>query len=675
MKYLKILAFSLIFFLTTVAASSAPMPSVALAVPAPTSPANGTLFIYFPGGPTPPPSLTPVPITLSWSNTSADHYEVWVSTEPGFYTTPVEDDTNVTSTSQLITSTLTPATTYYWRVRAFDASNNPSGWSGTATFRTSVLPPTLSIPNDGATLENNRPIFQWSSVANATGYNLQVSQSSLFSSTLINVSVSYTTTQYQPATALPSNVTLYWRVRTLSNSYGPSDWSQGPVGKFFTIASTALQPTTPVLVQPASGKLTTDTTPRLVWKAVTIPSATNFSYYQIQISTSNTLVTDNSPDASGFSHTGELTSPIIDDNSVTTQVLDPATGTAYFDVPDPSEALPAGKTFYWHVRAVNTYNSNTYYSDWSSVFTLLTAYDPVALNTPADGAQLLNNRPQFSWTDPNPLPHSGYYRIQISTTPTFGSLIVDTLASNPWTPGRPLPANKTLYWRVRIEASPYAPTLWGSAGSLGNFFSLTTANPPSVPVLNSPASNALVTTYTPTFRWSISSLPLGTTFDHYQIQVSTGTALNPDGSFVTTVIDDGSATNQYDPEFTPGSSFNPSTRYYWHVMACNSTNQCSNWSPMWTFRSPIDAPTLNTYSGNSLTIPFTWSAVPLASGYQIQIARTSNFSNIAINTNTTTVQFVGGGGLPNGTYYWRVRALNPVFGPGIWSASDFFTKP
>ncbi len=657
MKLLRIFILSAAILLSTMAVSSAPrVLATAPARPSPQSPTSGALQTNY----------TP---TLKWSNTLADHYEVVVSEDPGFSTT-VEDDAFVTATSQTLGTTLDPATTYYWRVQAFSAAAETLGWSATANFRTAVLPPNLIAPADSTILVNNRPTFQWSTVANATGYNLQVSTTSLFSSTLVNVSVSYVYTQFTLTSDLPANATLYWRVRTLSSTYGPSAWSPGPIGNYFTITHTALQPSTPTLLQPVTNKLTFDTTPRLVWRPVTIPSATTFSSYEVQITTDSTFA--------GMDPLTIVCSPptCIDDTSVTSQVVDTTTNTSYFDVPDPADALNPATTYYWRVRGINTDGVNSYNGDWSTINILKTTFMPVTLNTPADSTTLSFNRPQFSWTDPNTMPHTGYYRIQVSAYKNFSTLILDTYAlTNPWTSNKVLPSNMTLYWRVAIWASQYAPSLW-SPGPIGNYYTMVTANPPGVPILKLPASGALTTNLTPTFRWSIVNLPLTTTFGNYTIEVSTSTATNPDGSFATTVISDSSAINQYDPEFTPGSALSSATRYFWHVQACNTVPQCSAWSSMFTLRTAVDPPTLSTYSGGALTLPLDWNDVPFASGYTVQISMSPSFSTVIVNVPVTPSQYnLPSSSLPaHGTFYWRVRTNNPYFGPSMWSAVDSFTK-
>lgn len=649
MKTLKLLILSLATLLVTVGASNK-APQYIPAKPGAVSPANGGLTTDY----------TP---TLKWTNTGTT-YDIEIATDPSFGAYIIDSNTGFAGNTYTLGVILDPAKTYYWHVKAYDGTGN-SGWSNTFTFRTAVEPPTLTDPADSSTLQNNRPTFKWTTVLNATGYNLQVSQTSLFSTVILNVTLPYTSTEYTPAADLTANATLYWRVRTLNGTYGPSDWSPGPIGNYFTITKTALQPTAPTPVYPGNGKLTDDYTPRLTWTASSIPSATTFDYYEVQITTDSTF-TDMDPVSIIC-----LPPTCIDDTSVTTRVTDITSGTASFDVPDPGSELDPATTFYWRVRAYNHLGGDTFYSNWSNVFTLNTTYEPLTLNTPANFSSLTFNQPQFSWTDPNVMPHGGYYYIQVSKNPGFTDLIINKTSPNPFKPGIPLPSNRTLYWRVRITSGTYGPSRWSEV------WQFDTANPPGMPVLKSPISNALVTNDTPTFKWSVSTLPLTTTFSNYTIEVSTGTAVNPDGSFVTTVINDSSATNQYDPQFTPGAPLTTATKYYWHVEACNTDGECSNWSPTAAFRIAIESPTLVTYGGGSLTNipPFDWNDIPGASGYAIQVWKDGAPGTLLINTTVASSQFSGGSGLPAGTYFWRVRTNSPYFGPSVWSAVDSFQRP
>jgi hypothetical protein len=354
----------------------------------------------------------------------------------------------------------------------------------------------------------------------------------------------------------------------------------------------------------------------------------------------------------------------IDDSSVTTQVIDTATNTSYFDIPDPASALQPVTTFYWRVRAYNTDGLNIYYGNWSSIFSLRFTVErvPSPPISPADTSDLTNNRPTFDWTT---VTGAGSYQIQIATNTSFITPIISLAVHEPWTSSINLPSNRTLYWHVRALNPTYGPGLWSET------WSMNTANPPSAPILKQPLNNALFTnpSYTPAFVWSTSNLPFGTTFAYYQIQVS------KDGSFVSTDIDDTSSTNQYVPTFTPGAPLDPLSKYFWRVRACNTDGECSGWSSVFILRTAVTAPVLVTYSGGSFSNPLDWSDVIGGTSYNVQVSHNASFSTLVLNANSVFSQFNYGGTFPNGTYYWRVRTNNANFGPSVWTAADTFTVP
>ena len=87
---------------------------------------------------------------------------------------------------------------------------------------------------------------------------------------------------------------------------------------------------------------------------------------------------------------------------------------------------------------------------------------------------------------------------------------------------------------------------------------------------------------------------------------------------------------------------------------------------------------LSPASGTSLTSPLTisWSAVTDPSGilgYNWQVSTSSTFPTIALQNSTNdgiTQDTVSG--LPNGTYFWRVQAVNGAFVKSAWSAARSF---
>ncbi|MFT3895357.1 MAG: hypothetical protein QM730_27340 [Anaerolineales bacterium] len=255
-----------------------------------------------------------------------------------------EYDINTTTPSQvLIPAPLDPDKTYYWRVQAFNAVGGTLGWSPTWTFRTALLPPTLTSPTQGEHILNNRPSFNWEDVPNATGYTIQISTTNTFTTPIVG---SPMLSNFTPAADLPKGV-LYWRVQTKGTN-GPSAWSE------VRSLNSLNPPPAPALTVPAANALLTDYTPALTWTNVAVPLNTTLLKYQIQVD-----------DDSAFG------SPTVEADTGTTNSYTP-----------PAD-IPANVKYYWRVRAVNTLNEE---GTWSTVGTFRTALTPPVLTTPDDNS-------------------------------------------------------------------------------------------------------------------------------------------------------------------------------------------------------------------------------------------------------------------------------------------------
>ena len=170
-------------------------------------------------------------------------------------------------------------TTYYWRVRAINATGS-SNWSSVWHFTTSACP-TLYSPSNGTTLSNAASLeLNWYQLSGTTGYELEVDTTRRFDSPVYALynSCSYLNGKaYVYITSLLSGTTYYWRVRAL-NAIDTSAWSY--VWRF----TTAYQLTTaPTLVSPANGS--TEIAPsgvELVWDELD-----NVTGYRYQVATDN----------------------------------------------------------------------------------------------------------------------------------------------------------------------------------------------------------------------------------------------------------------------------------------------------------------------------------------------------------------------------------------------------
>jgi hypothetical protein len=275
----------------------------------------------------------------------------------------------------------------------------------------------------------------------------------------------------------------------------------------------------------------------------------------------------------------------------------------------------------------------------------------VSESRPAVGSTVLSRRPDFLWY---PVTGAASYQFQISTSKTF-STGVTTLTSVPnyleYT--KDLPLNKMMYWRVRaLIGTEYQ--------SWSDTYSFRSARPPSTPVLAAPANKSLTTNYKPKLTWKAISLPSGTVFEKYQVQVAN------DPSFaIGTVVVDQDITKRSTLSYTlKDGDLQPNTVYYWRVRSFNTLAHYSNWSTVRTIRSAMLPPVLSTtVPSNPADTPrplTEWAPVVGATGYSIQYSIYSNFSTIYLSATTKgndATSYTPTKSLPqNRIIYWRVRA-------------------
>jgi len=377
-------------------------------------PANGALVTDY----------TPL---LNWSDSTPalDHYQVQVATDNTFAAPLYDDDTLAVSEFQF-PADLTPDTQYFWRVRSLNYLNTARGWSKVFSFRAAILPPTLTAPDDAASLTHLRPFFDWDDVVGATGYKIALSANSNMSSPLFNVAAA--TSEFLPPADLPANTTLYWRVRAIGPN-GPSLWSAT------RSLLTGNPPSIPNLVAPLENAPLKDYTPLFDWSNSTLPAGTTFKHYELQV--------DDNSDFSLPEINISTTEGVRTESSFT-----------------PLSPLASNTKYFWRVRAVNDVAGISHFSGWSAVRSFRAAMLPPTLLLPADTSTVTDTRkPLFDWDD---VPGAATYKIQISTDAAFGTFLVNLTtpdATSAFTPAANLPNNTTLHWRVRANG-PNGPSAW-----------------------------------------------------------------------------------------------------------------------------------------------------------------------------------------------------------------------
>ena len=142
------------------------------------------------------------------------------------FSSPEVNQTTTVSELTVAAGALTAGGPYYWRARARNECG-PGAWTTPRSFFAlcASVPgaPTLVSPADGVTVDTFTPRLDWSDVATALGYQVQVSTSSGFSSPVVNattVASEYTV----PGGRLASETRYYWRARA-GNACGLGPWS------------------------------------------------------------------------------------------------------------------------------------------------------------------------------------------------------------------------------------------------------------------------------------------------------------------------------------------------------------------------------------------------------------------------------------------------------------------
>ncbi|MFN4132781.1 MAG: PGF-pre-PGF domain-containing protein [Candidatus Hadarchaeales archaeon] len=205
--------------------------------------------------------------------------------------------------------------------------------------------------------------------------------------------------------------------------------------------------------------------------------------------------------------------------------------------------------------------------------------------------------------------------------------------------------------------------LAGNENSSQEFTFYVDLTPPPAPANRAPENNALLPTKEATFQWSeVKDRGFPATYDLWIDDV-------PDFSSPTVI--EGIQTTSSTREISDG-------HYYWKVRAVDGAGNKGGFSQTFTLtvdNTPPPAPhilwPLENVEENTFSPTFKWSSVQDVTSvrYEVQIANDAAFSSTAatITENMENkTEF-----LPDGTYYWRVRALDN-FRAGEWSENISF---
>jgi len=308
-----------------------------------------------------------------------------ITTKAGDYGSPIFDNAHAAGSSltsiAVLTSNLSPSTTYHWRVRYQDNRGAWSDWSEESYFATQSTPPdnppvaaenhppdrpTCVAPEDSATSVNTTPTLEASAFHDpdigdsqaASQWQITTKAGDFGSPIFDNAHVagSSLTSIAVDGCSLNPSTTYYWRVRYQDNRGAWSDWSDEAA--FTTQSSPPVTtenhpPDRPVCVAPEDGARNVSATPTLEASDFHDPDVGDSqAASQWQITTTP----------------GDYQDPVVD----RVESLNSATVSA--------KTLSLDTTYSWRVRYQDNQGA---WSDWS---------EEVSFKTEAEGQGAATNR-------------------------------------------------------------------------------------------------------------------------------------------------------------------------------------------------------------------------------------------------------------------------------------------
>ena len=509
-------------------------------------------------------------------------------------------------------SGLTAGTTYYWHVRALNATGAMTYAGGSPTtfwsFTTVGAPGGFShaSPANGATGQSATPTLAWGASGGATGYEY------CYDTTNDGACSGWTSTGASTSTALSgltAGSTYYWQVRA-TNTAGTT-YAEGSASAYWSFA-TLPAPGTFGHSSPSNGATGQTLSPTLTWSA-----SAGAASYEYCYDTSN-----NSACNASWIPVGSATSVGL-------------------------SGLTGGTPYYWQVRAINaagtTYAEGNASAFWS--FNTLALPGAFGHSSPSNGATGQSLAPTLTWSASSGA--TGYEYCFDATNDNACSVWTST-GTNTSVGLSGLNAGTTYYWQARANnggGTTYAD------GAATTFWSFTTIGPPAAFTHSSPANNATGLSVNPTLTWSPSA---GATSYEYCFDTVNDSACS------------GGWTNNGTNTSVNLSGLPIGTQYFWQVRATNgggTTYADGAATSYWSFTTLAVPGAFNRLSpsngamGQPLNPSLTWAASTAAAGYEYCIDTTNDGACanwISTGTNTSV-----GLNLNAGTeYFWQVRATN-----------------
>ncbi|MCZ7556303.1 MAG: hypothetical protein M5R41_07880 [Bacteroidia bacterium] len=275
----------------------------------------------------------------------------------------------------------------------------------------SLTRPTLFAPSNASDASSTRPNFIWRPFFGAVAYHLQVSNDVGFGFLTFERNDLNGTTFTSPELAVTT--TYYWRVRA-KLGVGYSEWS---TVWFFTTGASIFG--TPTLVLPFDGALSMGSNVQFTWTA-----SDTAATWHIQVS-----------EFPNFSR-------LFGEEMGLTGKTNGFSGFA-----------PEGD-YFWRVRGGN--EGSTAFGQWSATSKFSTAPSPPRHLAPLNGYPDVSLSPVLQWY---PVAGARIYRLQLSRSNQFTTILRDTLINGAGLQLRGLSSFTSYYWRMAVTTAR-GTSLW-----------------------------------------------------------------------------------------------------------------------------------------------------------------------------------------------------------------------
>jgi|GEM_PF-6246554 len=452
---------------------------------------------------------------------------------------------------------------------------------------TSISPPVLIYPLNGANGISVTPTFDWGDIESAAKYRIQISADPHFNSILIDDSSS-TISQYTVQSGiLNNNSTYYWRASAKTTEWGPfsSIW-------YFKTGSNPLQV---MLFEPQNNSVNQPVNLLFSWYKTGEILQSNYKAYKKDKFPANDIITNKKDmPARNMGNIKAISNYwfelVTDTNSFSNLIRD----TSLTDTVKSLSGLNTVTTYYWRVKAKNESGWGQF-SNWWKFTTTLAA---PSLISPADNSVNVPLTPLLDWND---VTGANSYRVMIAGDSNFTNIFFDTsiaALSQVTVPSGKLNSLTLYYWRVN-------GTNTNGTGPWSAIWDFTTLNAISAPELISPLNYSIVQTLTPLLDWSDvtislpdkskihdksavleSGIKVKTGIDLFNINSNTyHVQIDTDSVFTNPLILDTSGIG-ISQLTVPAGKLNYAITYYWKVRTSDGINN-SPWSVVWNFSTPV----------------------------------------------------------------------------------------